>query len=63
MLSTGYGVFVSGSLALTQGQIKVQTNAATTRYLLIKNGLIVGISSSEYSGYYDYSGSTYDGEP
>lgn len=60
-LSTGYGTYVSGKLALTMGQIHVQTDSWTSRYLLIYNGLIVGISESKYDGYYDYSKSTYTG--
>ena len=61
MLSTGYGIYVSGHLALTMGQIKVQTDTLTTRYLLFYNGLLVGISDSAYSGISNYSASTYDG--
>ncbi len=60
-LSTGNGVYVSGKLALTAGQIKVQTNNTVTRYLLIFNGLVVGISDKKYDGYTDYSASTYTG--
>ncbi len=60
-LSTGNGIYVSGKLALTMGQIRVQTNTGVSRYLLIYNGLIVGIAASKYSGYYDYSASTYTG--
>ena len=60
-LSTGYGTYVSNKLALTMGQLHVQTDSWTSRYLLIFNGLIVGISDSKYDGYYDYSKSTYTG--
>ena len=44
------------------GQIKVQTNSLKTRYLLFYNGILVGISADKYSGYYDYSESTYSGD-
>lgn len=60
-LSTGYGTYVDGKLALTMGQIKVQTDTLTSRYLLIYNGLIVGVSANKIDGYYDYSSSTYTG--
>ena len=58
-ISTGNGIYVSGKLALTMGQIKVQTDTLTTRYLLFYCGILVGISSSKYDGIYDYSSSTY----
>ena len=58
-ISTGNGIYVSGKLALTMGQIKVQTDSFTTRYLLFYCGILVGISSSKYDGIYDYSSSTY----
>ena len=60
-LSTGYGTYVSNKLALTMGQLHVQTDSWTSRYLLIFNGLIVGISDSKYDGYYDYSKGIYNG--
>lgn len=62
-MSTGNGVYISNKLALTMGQIKVQTNTGKTRYLLFYNGILVGINENKYSGYYDYSASTYDGDP
>ena len=58
-LSTGNGIYVSNKLALTMGQVKVQTNTAVQRYLLFYCGILVGIGSSKYSGITDYSGSTY----
>ena len=58
-LSTGNGIYVSNKLALTMGQVKVQTNTAVQRYLLFYCGLLVGIGSSKYSGISDYSASTY----
>ena len=61
-MSTGNGVYIDGKLALTMGQIKVQTNSLKTRYLLFYNGILVGISADKYSGYYDYSESTYSGD-
>ena len=60
-LSTGNGIYVSNKLALTMGQIKVQTATMTTRYLLFYCGLLVGIGSSAFSGISDYSSSTYSG--
>ena len=60
-MSTGYGNYVDGKLALTMGQLKVQTNTGVTRYLLFYNGLLVGISADKISGYYDYSAATYTG--
>ena len=60
-LSSGYGTYVDGKLALTMGQIKIQTDNFTSRYLLIYNGLIVGVSADKIDGYYDYSSSTYTG--
>lgn len=60
-VSTGNGIYVSGKLALTMGQVKVQTNTGKTRYLLFYCGILVGIGSSAYSGITDYSASTYDG--
>lgn len=58
-ISTGNGIYVSGKLALTMGQVKVQTNTAVQRYLLFYCGILVGIGSSKYSGISDYSASTY----
>ena len=58
-ISTGNGIYVSGKLALTMGQVKVQTNTAVQRYLLFYCGILVGIGSSKYSGITDYSASTY----
>ena len=49
----------NGKLALTMGQVKVQTNTAVQRYLLFYCGILVGIGSSKYSGITDYSASTY----
>lgn len=60
-LSTGNGIYVSNKLALTMGQVKVQTATMTTRYLLFYCGLLVGIGSSAFSGISDYSSSTYSG--
>ena len=60
-LSSGYGTYVDGKLALTMGQIKVQTTTMNSRYLLFYNGLLVGISADSISGYYDYSEKTYTG--
>lgn len=60
-LSTGNGVYISGKLALTMGQFRVQTNTGVSRYLLFYNGILVGISAKKIDGYYDYSASTYDG--
>ena len=60
-LSTGNGIYVSNKLALTMGQIKVQTATLTSRYLLFYCGLLVGIGSSSFSGISDYSSSTYSG--
>ena len=60
-ISTGNGIYVSGKLALTMGQIKVQTNTGKTRYLLFYCGILVGISASAYSGITDFSASTYEG--
>lgn len=60
-LSTGNGIYVSNKLALTMGQVKVQTNTAVQRYLLFYCGLLVGIGSSKFSGISDYSASTYTG--
>ena len=60
-LSTGNGIYVSNKLALTMGQIKVQTATLTSRYLLFYCGLLVGIGSSAFSGISDYSSSTYTG--
>jgi len=60
-LSTGNGIYVSNKLALTMGQIKVQTATLTSRYLLFYCGLLVGIGSSAFSGISDYSSSTYSG--
>ena len=61
-LSTGNGVYVSYKLALTMGQIKVQTNTGKTRYLLFYNGILVGISANKYDGIYDYSAAEYSGD-
>lgn len=60
-LSTGNGIYVSNKLALTMGQVKVQTNTGVQRYLLFYCGILVGIGSSKYSGISDYSASTYTG--
>ena len=65
-ISTGNGIYVSGKLALTMGQIKVSSGdtfigGSSSRYLLIYCGLIVGISESAYSGIYDYTEKTYTG--
>ena len=60
-LSTGNGIYVSNKLALTMGQVKVQTNTAVQRYLLFYCGLLVGIGSSKFDGISDYSASTYSG--
>ena len=60
-ISTGNGIYVSGKLALTMGQVKVQTNTAVQRYLLFYCGLLVGIGSSKFDGISDYSASTYSG--
>ena len=60
-LSTGNGIYVSNKLALTMGQVKVQTNTAVQRYLLVYCGLLVGIGSSKFDGISDYSASTYSG--
>jgi len=65
-ISTGNGIYVSGKLALTMGQIKVSSGdtfigGSSSRYLLIYCGLIVGISESSYSGIYDYTEKTYTG--
>lgn len=60
-LSTGNGIYVSNKLALTMGQVKVQTNTAVQRYLLFYCGLLVGIGSSKFDGISDYSSSTYSG--
>jgi len=60
-LSTGNGIYVSNKLALTMGQVKVQTATLTSRYLLFYCGLLVGIGSSAFSGISDYSSSTYSG--
>lgn len=42
-LSTGNGIYVSNKLALTMGQVKVQTNTGVQRYLLFYCGILVGI--------------------
>ena len=55
-MPSGYDIYVGGHRALYSGQIKVQTETMTVKYLRFHNGILVGISNSEYTNVPNYSG-------